>query len=161
MDDAADNPTFNAELDNPQSLNKYQYTFGNPLRYVDPDGHGIWVVVATIVEVAATVVDVVSTVRTVRDPNASAAEKVSSVVGTAVGMAAPEGGYGIAAKAITRRIVKREGTALVKTADNVKKPNPYGSPGKPDHQEEVQRQIDKAQAEAKPGETVRSNKKIR
>src|SRR5438067_6027092 len=38
-DDASDNPTFYADLRNPQSLNKYQYSYNNPLRYVDPNGH--------------------------------------------------------------------------------------------------------------------------
>jgi hypothetical protein len=38
-DDASENPTFYADLTNPQSLNKYQYTYNNPLNMVDPDGH--------------------------------------------------------------------------------------------------------------------------
>jgi len=29
-----------ADITNPQSLNKYTYTIGSPLRYVDPNGHG-------------------------------------------------------------------------------------------------------------------------
>jgi len=36
---AAQNPTFYADLTDPQSLNKYQYGYNNPLLYIDPDGH--------------------------------------------------------------------------------------------------------------------------
>ena len=39
-------------------------------------------------------------------------------------------------------------------------PNPYGSKGKPDHQEKVKELEKKAREEAKPGETVRTEKKI-
>src|SRR5215211_3742190 len=38
---ASTNPTFYGELINPQSLNKYTYTYNNPLRYNDPNGHEI------------------------------------------------------------------------------------------------------------------------
>ncbi|HEX5731195.1 MAG TPA: RHS repeat-associated core domain-containing protein [Blastocatellia bacterium] len=36
---ASANPTFYSDVSNPQSLNKYQYCYSNPLRYVDRDGH--------------------------------------------------------------------------------------------------------------------------
>lgn len=36
---ASSNPTFYADLTNPQSMNKYQYCLNNPLKYIDPDGH--------------------------------------------------------------------------------------------------------------------------
>ena len=36
---ASSNPTFYANLTNPQSLNKYQYCYNSPLKYIDPDGH--------------------------------------------------------------------------------------------------------------------------
>jgi RHS repeat-associated protein len=38
-DVASDNPIFYADLTDPQSLNKYQYCYNNPLTTVDPDGH--------------------------------------------------------------------------------------------------------------------------
>lgn len=38
-EDARSNPTFYADLENPQSLNKYQYTYNNPYKYNDPNGH--------------------------------------------------------------------------------------------------------------------------
>jgi RHS repeat-associated protein len=38
-DQASVNPTSYADLHEPQSLNKYQYCYNNPLCYIDPDGH--------------------------------------------------------------------------------------------------------------------------
>lgn len=38
-EDASDNPTFYADIYEPQSLNKYQYCYNAPLTYVDHDGH--------------------------------------------------------------------------------------------------------------------------
>jgi RHS repeat-associated protein len=39
VDAASENPTFYADFQNPQSLNKYQYVYNNPLGYIDPEGH--------------------------------------------------------------------------------------------------------------------------
>jgi RHS repeat-associated protein len=38
---AGRNPTLYADPELPQSLNKYQYAYNNPLAYVDPDGHAV------------------------------------------------------------------------------------------------------------------------
>jgi hypothetical protein len=38
-DPLPDSPLPYADITNPQSLNKYTYTYNNPLAYVDPDGH--------------------------------------------------------------------------------------------------------------------------
>jgi len=36
---ASTNPTFYADIVDPQTLNKYQYCLNNPFKYIDPDGH--------------------------------------------------------------------------------------------------------------------------
>ena len=51
-DDSSDNPTFYADLTNPQSLNKYQYTYNDPLNLTDDDGHcPVCVVVVVVVAI--------------------------------------------------------------------------------------------------------------
>jgi RHS repeat-associated protein len=50
-DDASDNPTFYADLSNPQSLNKYQYTYNDPLNLTDDDGHCPICVVVVVVTI--------------------------------------------------------------------------------------------------------------
>jgi len=52
-----------ADIVNPQSLNKYTYTYNNPLRYTDPDGHVVDLildVVAVTVDVSAVIADVIT-----------------------------------------------------------------------------------------------------
>src|SRR5262249_30984123 len=54
-----------------------------------------------------------------------------------------------------------EDVQIVRDGAKKKPPNPHGAPGAPDHQEEVQRQADKAEAQAKPGQTVEVGKRIK
>jgi RHS repeat-associated protein len=48
-DPLPDSPLPYADITNPQSLNKYSYTYNNPLVYVDPDGHEAAVAMSTAV----------------------------------------------------------------------------------------------------------------
>lgn len=52
-DDASSNPTFYADLTNPQSLDKYQYGYNNPYKFNDPTGHCPPIIVAGIAIIVA------------------------------------------------------------------------------------------------------------
>lgn len=123
-----------ADITDPQTLNKYAYVRNNPLRYDDPNGHCFWD--ACIVEGAAVWV-------------AGAAVAAGAIY------YAEKTGQAIASY-LNNRPAQAENTS-----DSAKAPpNPNGAPGAPDHQAEVQKQLDKAQAGAKEGETVLGNQKI-
>jgi RHS repeat-associated protein len=84
-DVAATNPTFYADIANPQSLNKYQYCYNNPLSYVDPDGH----IVETLWDAANVALGVKSFVDNVKQGNykAAALDAVGVVADTAATLA--------------------------------------------------------------------------
>ncbi|MGB7068405.1 MAG: RHS repeat-associated core domain-containing protein [Pyrinomonadaceae bacterium] len=128
-EDASDNPTFYADFENPQSLNKYQYTYNNPYKYNDPDGHCPPCAVGwAIVEAAATVYDVIDTVRTFRDRNATRAEKFAVAGGTLLGVVLPGGGYGTAAKSLVKASRREAAEAKVTKAANGVKPRGSRNP---------------------------------
>ena len=81
-DHASDNPTFYADLENPQSLNKYQYVYNNPYKYSDPTGHcpplGLLTVPCRVAQ-TPTAQRIVDAVRT---------SSVGIAIGTAVGAVA-------------------------------------------------------------------------
>ncbi len=41
------------DFENPQALNRYSYTFNNPLRYTDPSGHSPWDALAAVAKFAS------------------------------------------------------------------------------------------------------------
>jgi RHS repeat-associated protein len=86
-----------ADLLNPQRLNRYSYSLNNPYRYVDPDGNipipliigAMW----AITEFGLSAYDAYDTAGTVLSPKTSLKEKGVAAGLFAVGMVAPGGGY--------------------------------------------------------------------
>jgi RHS repeat-associated protein len=87
-----------ADITNPQSLNKYTYTYNNPLRYVDPNGH----YVESAWDATSLMLGIHSYVSNVQQGNVGSAilDAVGVVVDTAA-LATPlvPGGAGAALKA--------------------------------------------------------------
>jgi RHS repeat-associated protein len=63
-DPAPPGPLPYADITNPQSLNKYSYTYNNPLRYTDPDGHCPWCLGAAIGAVGGAAAQIIADVAT-------------------------------------------------------------------------------------------------
>ncbi len=81
-----------ADPEFPQTWNAYAYVNNNPLKLVDPDGRVVFTAAALAYlafEVVSTAIDVVNAVQTVRDPNATTADKAVAVAGAVAGLAVP------------------------------------------------------------------------
>jgi RHS repeat-associated protein len=88
-DIASDNPTFYAEIEDPQSLNKYQYCYNSPLSNIDPDGHGPLKILKVVYkgikkgDAAAGFADNIADAQNIVDPNSSTISKVGSALSIA------------------------------------------------------------------------------
>jgi len=66
----------------PQRWNRYAYALNNPLKFTDPDGKNPVLVVGGVIwglyEIGSSIYDAYATYRTVRDPNASTTDKLTT-----------------------------------------------------------------------------------
>jgi RHS repeat-associated protein len=155
-----------ADLTDPQTLNLYSYVRNNPLARADADGHCFWDV--CIGETAAAIAAAGATATYLASP---AGQKAIAATVALVNKTADAIGRGIDALnsapsacgvSCTSEFYPGPGATSSLAFNQAAKspPNPNGQQGAPDHQAEVQNQTDKAQAGAKPGETVLAGKKI-
>ncbi len=85
--DAAENPTFYADLSDPQSLNKYQYTYNNPINLVDEDGHCPICLGAAAAALILTSSDTANAPRNPQDPRYRSGDSVKTMTaGAAAGV---------------------------------------------------------------------------
>jgi RHS repeat-associated protein len=149
-----------AKMDDPQSLNLYNYVGNNPLSRADVDGH-TWPLLATVGEIVAGGASGAAE----GEAEGAAAGPVGAVAGPVLGFL-----VGAGAAAVDRLAPKLApvpssalGTVQIKSgakADGKSPPNPDGQKGAPDHQRAVEEEADKARAAAGPGETVTQGTKI-
>ena len=156
-ENAAENPTFYGDLSNPQSLNKYTYTYNNPLAFTDEDGHIPFVVVA-VVAVAVAILSSPDTTNAPRptDPVYPSGDGMKSLVGNAalgpVRGAVARGGAG-AVRSTARAPARAQAPKLSHTRNVDAKPKGSRNPktaeaaakGRRKHQEF------KEKVKAKPG----------
>jgi RHS repeat-associated protein len=164
-DIASDNPTLYADIHEPQSFNKYQYCYNNPLRYIDPTGHDAAALLLRLAAAeageanpaseaaAAALVLAYVWEKTVGWDNTAKSTKVQAINQDL-------GGGDYIARARAQRNAGNQAQPQQNEARAQSTPNPDGQKGAPDHQAEVQRQADKERAKLKPGETVLKGKKI-
>ncbi len=110
---------FDSYLANPQHWNRYTYGLNNPYAYVDKDGR-IPVLVAAwaAYEIGSAIYDAYTAYKTVRDPNASQAEKSIAVAGLGASILLPGGGYGTSGKQVAKEILEASGAQMHHIATN-------------------------------------------
>jgi RHS repeat-associated protein len=122
-DNAGDNPLLYAEKGEPQSLNKYQYCYNNPLVYTDIDGHKPWNWVKAGLEVASWVPGPIGTVASLAQAGIAVAQGDYKGAALAVAGAIPGGkilakaGAAIAAVAVAATIVKKAAKVINRSDD--------------------------------------------
>ncbi|MGH9876578.1 MAG: RHS repeat domain-containing protein, partial [Nitrososphaerales archaeon] len=126
-ENAGDNPLLYAEQGEPQSLNKYQYCYNNPLVYTDIDGHKAWNWLKKGLEIASYVPGPIGTVASVAQAGIAISE--GDYKGAALAMAGviPGGkilakaGAAIAPVAAAAAVVRKGAKATDNAADAIDK----------------------------------------
>jgi len=94
--------TIEDNLVDPQRWNRYTYTLGNPLAYIDADGKVPVLVIVGLVwgayEIGSSIYDVYSAVQAWRDSSASTSDRIVTTLGAGASLFLPGGGYGTAAR---------------------------------------------------------------
>jgi hypothetical protein len=144
-----------ADITNPQSLNKYTYTYNNPLKYLDPDGHdpldfllGVANAVTSNLmggvgrkesynqdhKIGQAVGDVISVAGGAVEVLFGAATASGGAVACGTGAACVVGAPAVVGGVA---IATHGGTVMASATGNLLAegvPNPFGSRGAPDHQ---------------------------